>query len=275
MAEASVAGRGRRLSGLVPIVVVGVIVVLFARSCVDDLPIIGSKSPPAEDDIILGEENNEQDEEDEDEPVDIESPEGVAMLAPRDPECPDEDGDNERHLQWTEPPPMCIDPDANYTATLKTSRGDIHIGLDTDNAPETVNNFVFLARWGYYDNNDIYAVFPGYNAQAGDPIGDPPGTGGAGYTFEDEFLPEDENPPYPLYSVAMGNAGPDTNSSEFFIMTGTEIQLEPVYSRFGQITDEESQTVVDAIDATGSRRAGNDGTPSEPTTIETVTITEE
>jgi cyclophilin family peptidyl-prolyl cis-trans isomerase len=171
---------------------------------------------------------------------------------------------------------MCIDPDKEYTAVLETSRGDIEMELDTENAPATVNNFVFLARWGFYDGVDFHIVLPGQSAQAGfhsvsdEQIYDP------GYTFEDEFLPEGEDPPYPLYSVAMGNSGPDTNGSVFFIISGTEAQSEPVYARFGTITDEESQTVVDEIDATGVRRAGHDGTPrqGEETTIQTVTIVE-
>lgn len=271
--------RGGRLSGIVPMVVVGIIVVLFARSCMQGFSIGGSdddREPDGSDPMGVLDDPDEEDDKEEAEPPDPDSPEGAELLTPRDPECPDETG-NERHLQWTEPPPMCINPENNYTATLETSRGNIVIELDTDNAPETVNNFVFLARWGFYDDMAVHAVIPGDSASTGDPIGDPPGTGGPGYTFDDEFLPENEDPPYPVYSVAMGNAGPDTNSSVFFMMTGAEAESLPVYSRFGQITDEESQGVVDAIDATGVREVGGDGTPrqGQETTIETVTITEE
>lgn len=268
---AEVTGRGGRLSGLIPMVVIGVVVLLIARSCIDSLNPFGSSSPPADRDI-LGEDNDGDTGEDTPEP---DSPEGVAMLSEREPECPDEAGEAERHLQWTEPPPRCIDFDAGYTATLETDRGDIVIELDTDNAPVTVNNFVFLARWGFYDGVDFHIVFPDDTLQAGRLEGEDEEIYDPGYTFEDEYLPEDDDPHYPLYSVAMGNtAEPDTNGSVFFIVSGTEAQREPIYSRFGQITDEESQTVVDAINATGLRRAGSDGTPREPTTIETVTITE-
>lgn len=264
-------GRGGRLSGMIPLVVVGVIVVLFFRSCfqgIDSLPFIGG------DDNSDSNGGSEAIQETPTEPADDSDSEDGAdhalMMEPRDPECPPEDGSEERHLQWTEAPPMCIDTERSYTATLETDRGDIVISLDSENAPNTVNNFVFLARWGFYDGSEFYGVIPGVNVQTGDPIGRPPGTGGPGYTFDDE-LPTEE-PYYPLFTVAMSNAGPNTNASEFFIVTGSETQIPPDYSRFGYVT--RGQTVVEEIDATGVRRAGTDRSPRERTLIEHVTIEE-
>ena len=128
------------------------------------------------------------------------------------------------------PPPLTIDPAKTYTATLATSCGDIVIRLDAKAAPRTVNNFVFLAREGFYDGLTFHRVVPGFVIQGGDPTGD--GTGGPGYTFADE-LPDDG---YPTGSVAMANSGPGTNGSQFFIVTGDASFLPNSYSRFGRVT---------------------------------------
>ena len=128
------------------------------------------------------------------------------------------------------PPPLTIDPAKTYTATLATSCGDIVIRLDAKAAPRTVNNFVFLARQGFYDGLTFHRVVPGFVIQGGDPSGD--GTGGPGYTFADE-LPDDG---YPTGSVAMANSGPGTNGSQFFIVTGDASFLPNSYSRFGRVT---------------------------------------
>lgn len=208
------------------------------------------------------------------EPDEIDAPSGgdlAGMTEPWDPQCPPQGGSDQRHLQWTEAPPMCIDPAKDYTATLHTDRGDIVIEFDVEAAPLSVNNFVFLARWHFYDGIDFHRVVPGFVIQAGDPVGDPPGTGGPGYTFEDE-LPTSE-PYYPRYSVATANPGePDSNGSQFFIVSGDTADVPPAYSRFGQITDTASHAIVDEIDATGA--AAGDATPRAPTIIEGITITE-
>jgi cyclophilin family peptidyl-prolyl cis-trans isomerase len=128
------------------------------------------------------------------------------------------------------PPPMTIDRSKTYTATIATSCGDIVIRLDPTAAPRTVNNFVFLAREGFYDGLTFHRVVPGFVIQGGDPAGD--GTGGPGYTFADE-LPDDG---YPEGSVAMANSGPGTNGSQFFIVTGDASFLPNSYSRFGTVT---------------------------------------
>lgn len=258
--------RGGRLSGLIPLVVVGIIVFLFFRSCfegVPSIPFFGS----GDDD----EEQAQPETTDTDAPSDAELDQ---MEIPVAPECPPEEGatEAERHLRWTKRPPMCLEERKTYTAKLETERGPIIIELDFENAPTTVNNFVYLARWGFYDEMEFHAVVPGVSIQTGDPTGEPPEDRPPGYTFEGE-LP-DEEPYYPLYSVAMGGSGdPGIHSSTFFIVTGTETRRQPVYSRFGQITDETSKAVVDAIDKTGETEVDED-TPNDPTIIESVTITE-
>jgi peptidylprolyl isomerase len=128
------------------------------------------------------------------------------------------------------PPPQTIDPTATYTATLDTSCGEIVVRLDSKAAPKAVNNFVFLAREGFYDGLTWHRVVRGFVIQGGDPRGD--GTGDPGYSFEDE-LPDDG---YPKGSVAMANSGPDTNGSQFFIVTGDASFLPNNYSRFGTVT---------------------------------------
>ncbi|MFN8122148.1 MAG: peptidylprolyl isomerase [Thermoleophilia bacterium] len=133
--------------------------------------------------------------------------------------------------QYDAPPPMTIDESKTYTATLKTSCGDIVMRLDPKAAPKTVNNFVFLAREKYYDGTTFHRVVPSFVIQGGDPTAS--GSGGPGYEFDDE-LPTDG---YKIGSVAMANAGPNTNGSQFFIVTGINgTQLPNGYSRFGEVT---------------------------------------
>jgi cyclophilin family peptidyl-prolyl cis-trans isomerase len=146
-----------------------------------------------------------------------------------------------------------------------TSKGTIHIELDPVAAPKTVNNFVFLARYHYYDGVTFHRVIPGFVLQGGDPEGT--GRGGPGYRFEDE-LPRPGR--YQLGSLAMANAGPNTNGSQFFIISGPHgQQLPPSYSLFGQVVA--GLDVVAAIDALGTAGAGK---PKERIVIQSVTITE-
>lgn len=130
------------------------------------------------------------------------------------------------------PPPMTVKPGVVYTATLDTSCGTIVVRLDQRSAPATVNNFVFLAREGFYDGLTWHRVSRGFVIQGGDPDGT--GSGGPGYEFEDE--PPTGANPYPPGAVAMANSGPDTNGSQFFIVTGDASFLPPNYSRFGTVT---------------------------------------
>ncbi|MGD9694234.1 MAG: peptidylprolyl isomerase [Thermoleophilia bacterium] len=128
-------------------------------------------------------------------------------------------------------PRRVIAPGRHYTATLDTSCGTIVIALDQAEAPRAVNSFVFLARRHFFDGLTFHRVVPGFIIQGGDPQGD--GFGGPGYVFEDE-LPAGGG--YPDGSVAMANAGPDTNGSQFFIVVGNGAALAVAYTRFGRVT---------------------------------------
>jgi cyclophilin family peptidyl-prolyl cis-trans isomerase len=179
------------------------------------------------------------------------------------PEIPDPDGSSPQTQQFDGPPPMIIDPAKRYTAEVVTSKGTLVIALDAASAPATVNNFVFLARWHYYDDVVFHRIIPGFMLQGGDPTGT--GRGGPGYRFADE-LPAPGR--YEIGSVAMANAGPDTNGSQFFIVSGRDgVGLPPQYSLFGKVVG--GAEVVTAIEATGSRS----GAPSERVVIEAVTVT--
>lgn len=133
--------------------------------------------------------------------------------------------------QWPTPPPMQIDPQKKYTATLKTEKGDIVLELFADKAPRTVNNFVFLAREGFYDGVIFHRVIANFMAQSGDPTG--LGTGGPGYRFADEFHPDlkHDRPG----RLSMANAGPNTNGSQFFITHVPTPWLDGKHSVFGQV----------------------------------------
>jgi cyclophilin family peptidyl-prolyl cis-trans isomerase len=167
-------------------------------------------------------------------------------------------------MQWQAPPEMTIDPDRRYTAELVTSHGPMTIALDPTAAPKTVNNFVFLARQGFYDGVVFHRIIPGFVLQGGDPTGT--GTGGPGYRFEDE-LPAPGR--YELGSLAMANAGPNTNGSQFFVISGPDgVGLPPQYSLFGKVVS--GLDTVRAVDALGTRG----GTPQERVVIQSVTVTE-
>ncbi len=133
--------------------------------------------------------------------------------------------------QWNVPPSMEIDSKKTYTATLKTDKGDILVRLFTDKVPNTVNNFVFLARQGFYDNTIFHRVIGDFMAQGGDPTGT--GRGGPGYRFADEFHKDlRHNKPGIL---SMANAGPNTNGSQFFITHVPTPWLDNKHSVFGEV----------------------------------------
>ena len=139
--------------------------------------------------------------------------------------------DNPNRPTFTAPPPMTIDTSKTYTAVIDTSCGTITATLDAKGAPKTVNNFVFLADKHFYDGLTWHRVVKDFVIQGGDPSGS--GNGGPGYTFADE-LPTDG---YKLGSLAMANSGPNTNGSQFFIITGAGgTSLPNSYSRFGMVT---------------------------------------
>lgn len=138
-----------------------------------------------------------------------------------------------RNNMYTAPPPMTIDPQKRYIATIVTEKGDIVIELHADKAPKTVNNFVFLAREGFYDGTTFHRVIPGFMAQGGDPTGK--GTGGPGYTFEDEFHPDLKHDGPGVLSMA--NAGPNTNGSQFFITFDATPWLDGHHTVFGHVIE--------------------------------------
>ncbi len=178
--------------------------------------------------------------------------------------CPALDGSSPKTQRFDGPPPMCIDPSHRYGAEMLTSKGAMTIALDPIGAPRTVNNFVFLARYHYFEGIVFHRVIPGFVLQGGDPTGT--GTGSPGYRFDDE-LPKPGR--YEIGSLAMANAGPNTNGSPFFVISGPNgVSLPPKYSLFGKVV--KGLEVVAAIDAIGT----GSGKPLEEVVIESVTITE-
>ncbi|MCX6619615.1 MAG: peptidylprolyl isomerase [Acidobacteria bacterium] len=143
--------------------------------------------------------------------------------------------------QYPAPPPMTIDVNRQYTATFETSKGTITCELFAKEAPETVNNFVFLAREGFYDGTTFHRVIADFMVQGGDPTAT--GRGGPGYRFADEL----KNNPHrhKVGSLSMANAGPNTNGSQFFITHIVTDWLDGKHTVFGQVLD--SQDVVNAI----------------------------
>lgn len=179
-------------------------------------------------------------------------------------ECPPAEGANERTDSFDSAPPMCLTPGADYSAVITTDAGKVTVDLLEEKAPDTVNNFVFLARNKFYEGVTFHRVIPGFMIQGGDPQGT--GSGGPGYQISDE-LPESGE--YEIGSMAMANAGPDTNGSQFFVVTGDAgVSLPPQYSLFGTIT--EGMDTVTSIEDDGSSQ----GTPTTVHTIESVEIVE-
>jgi cyclophilin family peptidyl-prolyl cis-trans isomerase len=168
----------------------------------------------------------------------------------------------DKHQSWKQPPAMDIDPEKRYAATLTTSQGDISIELFPQEAPQTVNNFVFLARQGFYDGVIFHRTISGFMVQGGDPTGT--GTGGPGYRFNDEPVKRR----YTRGIVAMANSGPNTNGSQFFIMHA-DSGLPPNYTIFGQVTDG-----LDVVDKIAEAPTGANDRPRNPATIDSVTIEE-
>ncbi len=143
--------------------------------------------------------------------------------------------------QYPAPPSMAIDPSKKYTTTLETSRGTIVVDLFPNDAPKTVNNFVFLARDGFYDGTVFHRVISDFMIQGGDPTGT--GRGGPGYQFEDEVKGNPRK--HKAGSLSMANAGPNTNGSQFFITHVPTGWLDGKHTVFGQVRS--GQDVVNAI----------------------------
>ncbi len=164
--------------------------------------------------------------------------------------------------EYSSPPAMVIDPAKNYTAVIETSAGSMTAEFFAADAPKTVNNFVFLARDGYFDGIIFHRCIPGFMIQGGDPTGT--GRGGPGYRFNDEPVTRQ----YLRGTLAMANAGPNTNGSQFFVMHA-DYPLPPNYTIFGKLTSGEE--VVDAI---ATAPTGAQDRPVNPVTIDSVTVTE-
>ena len=172
---------------------------------------------------------------------------------------------NQKESNMTKPT-MQIDQTKKYQAILKTDKGNIVIDLFADKTPITVNNFVYLARENFYTNTIFHRTIPGFMIQGGDPTGT--GRGGPGYKFEDESFSGE----YSRGTVAMANAGPNTNGSQFFIMhQDTDLPLN--YVIFGKVI--EGLDVVDAIATAPTNPGGEGSTPVNPVKIESVEINEQ
>ncbi len=175
-------------------------------------------------------------------------------------------------MSWDNPPAMEIDTNKTYTAKFTTSKGDFTIELFAKDAPITVNNFVFLARQGFYNDVIFHRIIESFMIQTGDPEGT--GAGGPGYSFEDEQTDYKYEPGI----VAMANAGPDTNGSQFFICTGDDsigLNNKPNYTIFGKVTD--GMDVVKDIAATPVEVgiSGELSTPTETIQIKEIKVVEQ
>jgi cyclophilin family peptidyl-prolyl cis-trans isomerase len=172
--------------------------------------------------------------------------------------------------QYDAPPEMAIDTDASYSAVISTNHGDITATLYASGSPATVNNFVFLANDGFYDGSIFHRVIPGFMIQGGDAFGASkgrPGTGDAGYKFNDEPA-KAKSHGYPRGTMAMANSGPNTNGCQFFVMHA-DYALPPAYTVFGMATDG-----LDVVDAIAKVRTAAGDKPVEDVIISSVKITQ-
>jgi len=180
-------------------------------------------------------------------------------------ECPAADGSSERRTSFDGEMPMCIDPAKSYTATMDTSMGSLTLALYPDKAPKTVNNFVCLARYHYYDGLVFHRIINGFMCQGGCPEGT--GRGGPGYRFADELPNPGE---YELGSLAMANAGPNTNGSQFFIVSGPSgTGLPPQYSLFGKVVGG-----LELVNEMQAVKTGAGDRPKVDVVINSITIAE-
>ncbi len=166
---------------------------------------------------------------------------------------------------YTTKPEMMIDTTKEYSVTMKTSKGDIVIALDAKNTPLTVNNFIFLAKEKFYDNTIFHRTIKNFMIQGGDPTGT--GMGGPGYQFADESFTGE----YTRGTLAMANAGPNTNGSQFFIMH-KDTPLPKNYVIFGHVTA--GMDIVDMIAEAPTKSGGEGSSPVEPVSIQTMIVSE-
>lgn len=191
--------------------------------------------------------------------------EGVILSTTNRHEKKNNTQDIDKQKVYTEPPTMKIDTNKEYITSLKTNKGNFKIKLLAKDAPKTVNNFVFLSRDGFYDGLTFHRVVRDFMIQGGDPSGD--GTGGPGYKFEDENLSTD----YEVGVVAMANSGPNTNGSQFFIMTSdySDGKLPAEYSVFGRVIEG-----LEVIMKIGETETDESDKPTSPVIIEKISVFE-
>jgi cyclophilin family peptidyl-prolyl cis-trans isomerase len=166
--------------------------------------------------------------------------------------------------QYDDAPDLTIDLSKDHKAVISTTAGDISVDLYAADAPQAVNNFVFLGGDGFYDDVIFHRIIPGFMIQGGDPTGT--GTGGPGYKFRDELGHSKSS--YKRGTLAMANSGPNTNGSQFFIMHA-DYGLPNQYSIFGEVTEG-----IEVVDAIAAAATGAQDRPVQPVTITSVTITE-
>lgn len=196
-------------------------------------------------------------------------PATVAPIAVVPPTCPLPDDAPTTAKAFTSPPVGCIDPKALYRAVIATSEGEFTIELDQQRAPLTTNNFVFLARKGFYNGLTFHRVVPGFIVQGGDPKAN--GTGGPGYSIPDELS---SNARFQIGTVAMANSGPNQNGSQFFVVTGKNGENIPNTSTvFARVV--KGTKTLEAIDALGVQPTpdGQELAPQRPITITSIEIT--
>ena len=184
--------------------------------------------------------------------------------------CPAVDGSEARASTFENAPSNCLDASKTYMAVVTTNKGEFSIVLDQTKAPLAANNFVTLARYKYFDSTQCHRAILDFVVQCGDPTAT--GSGGPGYSFADELPQAGE---YKLGSIAMANSGPNTNGSQFFIITGDRgVTLPPSYTLFGQVTSGLDTTVPALNAASNPDPAANGVPPLETLTIVSVVITE-
>ncbi len=182
--------------------------------------------------------------------------------------CPQADMSETRVGKFEKAPPVCIEDGKTYTAIVLTNKGEFSIVLDPIKAPIATNSFVVLARYKYFDDTKCHRAITNFVVQCGDPTAT--GTGGPGYSFADELPAAGE---YKIGSIAMANSGPNTNGSQFFIITGQEgMSLPPNYTLFGQVTEGLDQTIPALNAASNPDPAANGVPPIEDLIILNVTI---
>ena len=180
----------------------------------------------------------------------------ASSLVSGESDCPGSNSFEQQKRSFSSKPKACLAPGVSYQAVIETNYGSLTADLYSDSAPVTVNNFVFLAKYGYFNETICHRAIPGFVVQCGDPTGR--GDGGPGYAIPDE-LPQAGS--YKIGSLAMANAGSGTGGSQFFIVSGAAgTSLPPNYALFGQVT-QGVEDVLTKLDAQGNPEQSSNGVP--------------